>query len=101
MLAALMATAAIMATPATLQRLVDAARPGALIKLASSRYDRLLIVDKRWNQPITIDATGATLTLNIVQSRGIIIRGGTFADAIGTGSEGYAALIRKSNNIAF
>ncbi|MFC3441144.1 hypothetical protein ACFOKF_08030 [Sphingobium rhizovicinum] len=99
---ALLAAAAVtMATPATAQKIVETAPPGAMIRLAPGKYDRLQIKRKLWKRPITIDATDATLTLSMVQSGGVVVRGGTFAGALGTGGEGYAIQLRQSHHVIF
>lgn len=101
MILAFMAAAVATVTPATAQQAIETAQPGAVIKLAPGSYGRVMIVRKTWSRPITIDASGASLTLDIVASRGVNIRGGTFTGALGQGGEGYAVLVRQSSNVAF
>lgn len=101
MILAFMAAAVATVTPATAQQAIETAQQGAVIKLAPGSYGRVMIVRKTWSRPITIDASGASLTLNIVASRGVNIRGGTFTGALGQGGEGYAVLVRQSSNVAF
>ncbi|QGP78195.1 right-handed parallel beta-helix repeat-containing protein [Sphingobium sp. CAP-1] len=101
MIIALFAASAMTATPVTAQRVVDTARPGAMIRLAPGDYGRLTIKNRQWKQPITIDAKAATLKLAIIQSDGVILRGGTFSGAMGAGGEGYAILLRQARRISF
>lgn len=94
------AAGVVAANPMTAQQVINGAAPGAIVKLAPGKYPRLMIRGKRWVRPVVIDASGAMLTLNIVQSGGIIVRGGTFGDALGKGPDGYAMMVRSSENIA-
>jgi nitrous oxidase accessory protein NosD len=89
----------ITANPATIEQRIAAAKPGDTIKLAAGDYGTLRITGRRWNKPISIDATGATMRLVVDRSSGISFEGGTFGPNL-TGS-GYAARVVSSSHITF
>lgn len=79
--------------------------PGATVKLPAGQAGPFAIVNQRFDPPVTIDASAATVRgLRVWNSSGIIWRGGTvFADGgpDGKSFNGYAVDIRASKRVRF
>lgn len=102
MILSLMASASVvMVTPATINTVLATARPGAVIRLAPGNYGTVSIRKRNWSKPITLEGGKARLTLNVTESSGLIVRGGTFVgNAAKTNSGGdYALILRSSKNV--
>lgn len=89
------------ATPANVQAVIAAAKPGDTITLAPGDYARITIANRNWSPPVTIDATNAKLLLSISNSSGIGVKGGTFTGAMGAGQAGYAVSVVNSHGLTF
>ncbi len=73
------AAAETVATPATLQSVLAAARPGATVVLAPGSYDIVSLRDRHWSPPITVDARQAELRgVQLLKVSGVTWRGGAF-----------------------
>ena len=67
------------ATPATVDAVLAAARPGAAIRLAPGEYPAIELREKHWSPPVTVDATDARLTVvGLRDVSGLSWHGGTF-----------------------
>jgi Right handed beta helix region len=79
--------------------------PGMTVTLAAGEQGPFAIQNQRFDPPVTIDATAATVRgLRIWNSSGIIVRGGTFVAADGLAGKsfnGYAVDIRASSRLRF
>lgn len=74
----LLALAMLAANPTNLKSVVNTAKPGDTITLAAGRYPQLNIAGKKWDPPITVDATLADMAgVAIGASSGITWHGGT------------------------
>ncbi|MCJ2180074.1 right-handed parallel beta-helix repeat-containing protein [Novosphingobium album (ex Hu et al. 2023)] len=91
------AASAATATPATLDTIIANARAGEKIVLAAGDYGKISIQGKKWLQPITLDMGMARATLEVTNSQGVRIVGGSF----GRVNTGYAIHVRNSRNIEF
>lgn len=79
MLATLLATALLSATPATLTARLATAKPGDTIKLAEDFYPIVRIANRDWPVAVTLDARGANLAgLVLDKVGGLHVRGGNF-----------------------
>jgi hypothetical protein len=79
------------------QALVTAARPGQTIVLPAGDYGTLTIANRRFAQPIRIDARSARFTGIVIRSsQGIYVDGGTI---IGPGRRSYGVQIHRSDNV--
>lgn len=85
--------------PSNAQQAIATAPPGVLIKLSPGEYGRIEITGKTWTNPITIDATEASLTLAIRRSSGVNVTGGKYSNAIGPAMNGYAIWVQQSERI--
>lgn len=61
-LTAVPAAAEIAATPATVADVLAKARAGDTIRLTPGSYDRIILRDRRWSPPVTLEAGAARLT---------------------------------------
>ncbi|MCT2398388.1 right-handed parallel beta-helix repeat-containing protein [Novosphingobium mangrovi (ex Huang et al. 2023)] len=85
------------ATPATVERVIEDAPPGAVIVLAPGDYGKIRIQGKTWSEPVTLNMTDARATLEIGNAQGVRVVGGTF----GLVSQGYAIHVLNSRDIGF
>lgn len=97
----LAALALITANPATLPAAIGRAAPGDTIRLQAGEYGRVTIKSRTWERPVTIVAGSARLNLSIFDTAGLVVKGGLYLNARGTGSAGYAIQVRESRNIHF
>ena len=121
-----LAAALLVATPATLNTTVAAAKPGDTVRFAPGVFTDLLIQNKQWSPAVTLDMRGADVTtVRIQKSSGLNVIGGTFrplasgplwqpavvvADSqdvrfadgqfIGAGHSGRGLIVRDSRNVA-
>ena len=73
------AAAATVATPATLAVVLANAAPGDTIQLAPGSYAPLVVRDRHWSPPVTVDATAAQLRgVRLTEVSGLTWHGGTF-----------------------
>lgn len=79
--------------------------PGAVVKVPPGRQPLIAIEGQRFDPPVTIDAQGAVVAgLRLVNSSGIIWRGGTIeapGGKDGRGAQFYGVDMRKSQSITF
>lgn len=95
----LTALALVAATPATLDRVLQQARPGDTIKLAPANY-RNIAIRRNYPTAITIDATDANVRGLQISGGGVLWRSGTLqatGGRYGFASLGYAALVTGRN----
>lgn len=95
----LFVAAAIVATPATLNDRLSAARAGDTITLAKGNYGLVTIRDRRFSPALTISAGEAQLQLQLLAVDGIKLRDGQLFGSEIKGPAGYALLVRQSANI--
>lgn len=74
---------------------------GVTLVLAEGDYGELVINKRSWARPITLDARKATMRLRILSSEGVRVIGGSYGNALGTGVDGYAILVRQSKKVSF
>lgn len=87
-------------------------QPGATVRLSPGPHEKIVIKDRQFDPPVTIDARGATVKgLEINNSSGIVWRGGTIEAPYGRGDEDishrgkgpgfYASNVARSRDITF
>lgn len=88
------------ATPANVQAVIGAAKPGDTIKLAAGAYPRIVIKGKTFAPPITLDPSAANMTqLTIDSSSGINVLGGGVSGAKGVSYLGYGFYVLNSSHV--
>lgn len=67
------------ATPATVEKVLNGAKPGDTITLAAGNYTAIDVRHRQWNPPITVDATAARLRgIKLWDVAGVTWHGGAF-----------------------
>ena len=99
LLSILAGASALMVTPANINRVLATAPAGAVIRLAPGEYGTVNIRKRHWRKPVTIEAGKARLTLNVAESSGLIVRGGTFVGGSEKTLVSYAVTLRSSHKI--
>lgn len=109
MLIAALGLAVVSATPATMPAVLAAARPGDRIVMAPGMYEPVVILDRQFSPPLTLDAGKARFRLAIRRSSGVRVIGGELGPALGKDPEntmklgplGYAASVSHSSDVGF
>lgn len=92
------AAATLAGTPANIDKVIHDAPAGSTIVLAPGEYGKIRIRGKEWAKPVTLEMKdGARATLEVVGSKGIRVKGGTF----GSIDKGYAIHVRQSQDVGF
>lgn len=97
----LASASALVATPSSINHVLATAPDGAVIRLGPGNYGAVSIARRLWKRGVTIDASKATLNLNVTGSSGLVIRGGQFTGDPRNPMAGYAIVLRSSHNITF
>jgi len=91
--------AAVVATPATIDSVVNTVRPGETITLAPGSYPPFKVRDRHWSPAITVEANGAELRqVRFDNVSGVNWHGGTF-DGGDTVLHGFAIIIGDHVNV--
>lgn len=86
-----------LATPATLERRLAAAKGGATIRLAPGDYGAVVVPPRAWSPAIRIEAAGARFAgLTLTKVDGVTFNGG---EIVGPGGRSYGILVRQSANV--
>lgn len=84
---------------ADLSQMIANARSGQHIVLPAGTHGLVRIENRKWERPVVVDARLSRIRLVLNDVENLHIIGGTFADANGTGPQGYAAAVTRSRGI--
>ncbi len=98
----LIALAILAADPSTVNGVLAAAKPGDTVRLVAGNYPQLMLRNRTFAPPLTIDASAATVAgIQVLSSTGVHWTGGTMAgNATLQTATGYGFLASQSKDIS-
>lgn len=84
----------------TAQEMIANASAGEVIQLAPGNHGLIKLRNLSWSEPVTVIARDARMRVSMRNVENLHFVGGTYADALGTGPNGYAFNIVSSKDIS-